>query len=651
MIKWWNRLSISYKISIMMLLFILIIELITIFYIWYFESKVLIEKERQNLTRQLNIQAKQLDNHFAFLAKETRFLASLEVMDDIIAKDLDKRINILIQRRAEDLGENIIILIMNHDSFITSSQNGFIKKKLKDIKQKLDKNFLYFYAPVYSSFEKHSHIGMVVMLYPLKNLTSLSTNNPNKHLWISPPQKLPDFNKPSLKPSIIVSQELSGTLKGWTLHLAYAKQEALLTVKNIETTLFYTFLLAILFLIVVVWILSKKLTKPITTLSKTFQEIIQTKDYSKQVYPNSQDEIGELTVAFNSMIIKTKELLNQLKAQNKIHQDQLIELMGFFNALIKTTTKQETIETALSRIESFSGAKEAHFIKHSISSNSKLPIKMYDYKNKEVKILGSIEFLGLHERKFNANFFNALSKMIKLQLEHISLLQGTKEALEAKSIFLSTISHELRTPLGAILNLTQHLMISANIKEEESAMLRSIEISAEHLLSMINNILQLSKLESNAISVHKENIILNDILEEIFEIVTPLIDSKNLIFQKIITNDKIKISTDINLFKQVVINLLSNAIKFTDKGKITLKLIQHKNSFELFIIDTGIGIDPKNQKYLFESFFQAQTNLKNLKSSSGLGLALSQKVAHLLGGKIKISSQGVGKGTTATFTF
>ena len=67
--------------------------------------------------------------------------------------------------------------------------------------------------------------------------------------------------------------------------------------------------------------------------------------------------------------------------------------------------------------------------------------------------------------------------------------------------------------------------------------------------------------------------------------------------------------------------------------------------------DTGIGINPKNQKYLFDSFFQAQTNLKNLKSSSGLGLALSQKVAHLLGGKIKISSQGVGKGTTAIFTF
>ncbi len=648
--NFWSHLSISYKIFIAMLIVFSTVQIITIAYIWKIESQILIEKEKKNLQRQLVEKALFLNTHMASLAKETKFLASLEVMDDLIANDIDKRISTILKRRADDLGENIAIIAMANNSLIASSTDKLSTKNLKP----LNHDYLYLYAPVFASFDKKKHIGTITMLYPLNNFLNLKTDNPNKLLWLTPPTPVKIFKTPSIKDTIFVSQKLNGILKGWTLNLSFAKEKALMTLKHIQNILLYTFLFTIFLLGGVVFLLSKKLTSPLNKLSLTVKEIIDTKDYTKQAQIDSKDEIGQLCNSFNTLIIKTRELLEDIREQEKIHHIQLMELIHFFNDLINTKTQNETIQTALSHIKTFSKASNATYIhnnEHIDKFQKSFPIRMYDFDTKEIKTLGYFILDNIDEKVINKKLFNSFCKMIKLQLEHIQLLKTTTKALEAKSTFLSIISHDLKTPLGSILNLTQHLMINHNLTENEHTMLRRIEISAEHLLAMINNILQLSKLESNSITPNHNPVNLENILDEIFDILEPLIQEKNL---KLIRSFKVsdpKLLSDKNMLKQVFINLLSNAIKFTKEGEICVDLTKDKDTFIFKVRDTGIGIDPKRQRFLFKPFYQTDIDIENLQSGSGLGLALSQKMAQLIQGNITIYSKGIKNGTTAIFTF
>ncbi|HHS93048.1 MAG TPA: HAMP domain-containing histidine kinase, partial [Campylobacterales bacterium] len=141
------------------------------------------------------------------------------------------------------------------------------------------------------------------------------------------------------------------------------------------------------------------------------------------------------------------------------------------------------------------------------------------------------------------------------------------------------------------------------------------------------------------------------LIEEMIEMVEPLIYEKNLEFTKTLPSNPIFIETDINHFKQVVINLLSNAIKYTNNGNITVTLKKEANNYLLSIKDTGIGIEVEKQEALFSEFYQAHTENSSIKHSTGLGLALSQKVAQLIHGHISLNSEGLGQGCEAQFRF
>jgi signal transduction histidine kinase len=479
MINLWKKLSDTYKILISMLTFIMLIQLGTLVYIWKFESKILLEKERKNLSYQLKISSKQLIFKMNGLERELEFLSILEVMDDVLVNDIDKRIAVLLAKKSKDLEEGIVLEAFNKNRSVSSSVKKFDSKK-----------FLAFNVPLYSSFNRDKKIGSLALLYPFKNLMFLQMDNPHQKLWLTPPLKQKGFIEPQLKESIIVSDILSGKLKGWRVSLAYEKEYALESIKEIENILLFAFLLSVLLLLFVVWVLSKK---------------------------------------------------------------------------------------------------------------------------------------------------------------QIEILKHTQEVLELKRTFLSTMSHELRTPLGSILNLTQHLMVSPRVGDDEVDMLGRIENSSEHLLGMINNLLQLSKLESKSMSVTRELVDIVLVIEEMIEIVEPLIYEKEIILKKSIYNSSIMMVTDVNLFKQVVINLLSNAIKFTEKGTIEIFFDKEDELFKFTIIDTGVGIAKEKQEALFSEFYQAHST--EIKHSTGLGLALSQKVAKLINGEIKISSDGIGFGAKVTFTF
>jgi len=477
----WKKLSDTYKIFISMLLFILFIQLGTLLYILKVESQILLEKERENLKYQLDIDAKLLLNHLNSLKKEVEFLAIMEVMDDILVNDIDKRIGVLLDKKSKDLAEGIVLVAMKDEKVVASSFKSYVQK-----------DFLEFRVRVYASFDRVKPIGFLSLLYPLKNLSQLNMENSHQQLWLKAPITKLGFPLPTVKESIVVSKKLEGVLEGWELFLSYEKKYALMILKEIEHILLMAFFFSLLLLLLVVWLLSKR---------------------------------------------------------------------------------------------------------------------------------------------------------------QINILHHTQEVLQLKRTFLSTMSHELRTPLGSILNLTQHLMVSPHISDEDVAMLQGIENSSEHLLGMINNLLQLSKLDSNAMSINRESVDVLLLIEEMIEMVEPLIDEKDLELKKLLLKERIIIKTDVNLFKQVLINLLSNAIKYTKKGTISISLIEENGAFEFVVLDTGMGIEKDKQASLFSEFYQAHMGENDIKHSTGLGLALSQKVAYLINGKIVIESEGKGRGTKAKFVF
>ncbi|MFO7881316.1 MAG: transporter substrate-binding domain-containing protein [Kosmotogaceae bacterium] len=221
-----------------------------------------------------------------------------------------------------------------------------------------------------------------------------------------------------------------------------------------------------------------------------------------------------------------------------------------------------------------------------------------------------------------------------------------KEIDRLKSVFLANMSHELRTPLNSIIGFTGIILhgISGEIKPEQKKQLTMVKNSANHLLELINDVLDVSKIEAGRVDFSQENINLIDVVKEVLETASYMADKKGLKFEKEI-HDDINIYSDRRRIKQILMNLVSNAIKFTDQGMVKITAMQtHDDSVEIAVIDTGIGIKKEDIKMLFKPFQQIDMSRTKKHEGTGLGLHLSKKLANLLGGDISIESEH-GKGS------
>ncbi|MBA2368667.1 MAG: PAS domain S-box protein [Candidatus Protochlamydia sp.] len=227
----------------------------------------------------------------------------------------------------------------------------------------------------------------------------------------------------------------------------------------------------------------------------------------------------------------------------------------------------------------------------------------------------------------------------------INAIKEAKLANEAKNEFLTTISHELRTPLNAIIGFDQCLLMEMDgpISDQQASSLKKIEISAFHLLSLINDILDLAKIESKKQHLHlsSENIV--KLLGSCIDEIRPLAEQKNLKIDLTFDKPYLLIDIDIKKIKQVLLNLLGNAVKFTEKGKILVELIDRLKEIEIKISDTGIGLTPLEIKKIFKPFSQADSTITRKYGGTGLGLAISKKIIGLHKGSIRVESEkGVG---------
>jgi len=557
----WESLPIVYKLFLALFGGIAIIIIALLSYLWGHESELMLKKEQDILHAQSVLMADDLKSHTDRLQKEILFLSHLEVMDDMVARDMDRRITSVLEQKADDLGESIALFMIAPDNTIpAASKSVKINTTFTEAKAIGDavgkgKSYLFFgqelylFTPIYGSFYTQELLGYLVMSYPLKNFTYQLKSNQNLHRWLTPPASLSSVyqNAPSafdLHEYLYDTIMLSGVLEGWILHYAMPKNEALALLYHFQTIFLSAFGIGLVLIAFLVWFIVRHIVKPLKELSDTAMKISTTGDYTQTVAETGFDEVGIMAHSFNALMFTT--LVN---------------------------------------------------------------------------------------------------------IKRLELLGKTQAALQAKSAFLSAMSHELRTPLGSILSLTQYLITQPNTPVFVCETLDKIENSAHHLLGVINNILDLAKVESGKMEPHITLCEPAVLIQNALDLVSPLAEDKGLKIRTLFEPFEGEFRSDPRLLGQVVINLLSNAIKFTEHGFIDVQLHYHEELFVLEVKDSGRGIRHEALADLFDDFYQVRTKDQNTLEGSGLGLAISKRIALLLKGDLYLRSEGEGKGTIALFHF
>jgi protein-histidine pros-kinase len=214
----------------------------------------------------------------------------------------------------------------------------------------------------------------------------------------------------------------------------------------------------------------------------------------------------------------------------------------------------------------------------------------------------------------------------------------------AKDRFLASMSHELRTPLNAIIGFTGTLLMKlpGPLTNDQEKQLRTIQASARHLLSLINDLLDVARIESGKVELQSQPVSCQRVIQHLVETLGPLASIKGLQFVVDMPHEEIVVETDERALSQILINLINNAIKFTERGCITIALAATKEGgmdTRIDVIDTGVGIKDEDRPKLFQAFTQLDSSTTRRFEGTGLGLYLSQKLATLIGGKLSFASE------------
>ncbi len=278
--------------------------------------------------------------------------------------------------------------------------------------------------------------------------------------------------------------------------------------------------------------------------------------------------------------------------------------------------------------------------------------------NKQKSTRNWILFLGISTFLLAAGLYARLrftKKTQKLLQQKNELIEAEKEKAQAnekaKQLFLANMSHEIRTPMNAIKGMTD-ILIRRNPNEDQKEYLEGIKQSSDSLLIIINDILDISKIEAGKVELEYEPFSINELLNNVHTIMHFKAEEKGLELKKEIPAEQLTVNGDVNRLRQILINLIGNAIKFTEKGSVTTTIQSEKAGDKLnlhfTVSDTGIGVDEDRMGKIFESFEQAYSDTSRKYGGTGLGLSISKKLVELHNGSIWVESE---KGKGSRFHF
>jgi two-component system, sensor histidine kinase len=270
------------------------------------------------------------------------------------------------------------------------------------------------------------------------------------------------------------------------------------------------------------------------------------------------------------------------------------------------------------------------------------PLKNATFLERPVRVgtLLSVVQAALADRKRQYEVRDLLDALEKSKQEAIA-------ASQAKSAFLANMSHEIRTPLGAVLGFAELLMESSISEAEKLAYMQTMKRNGQLLSNIIDDILDLSKVESGQITLESIELSVNELFADIISAFEPLASSKKIALNiEYAPHVPRFIKTDPVRLRQILTNILSNAVKFTNSGSITIRISKMDSKLIIRVSDTGLGISPQQVKNLFLPFSQADSSITRKYGGTGLGLALSKKLARLLGGDLTLVHSELKKGST-----
>jgi signal transduction histidine kinase len=280
---------------------------------------------------------------------------------------------------------------------------------------------------------------------------------------------------------------------------------------------------------------------------------------------------------------------------------------------------------------------------------------------REQQIMGALTVWRRESGNFEPEVVNLLqtfSTQSALAIQNARLFREIEEkgrqlevANRHKSAFLASMSHELRTPLNAIIGFTRLVVrkTEGQIPELQKENLKKSLVSSEHLLNLINGLLDLSKIEAGRMEVFVERFKLDEVIRDAVSTVEPMLKERRVQLRTDIGLDISALNTDREKLKQILLNLLSNAAKFTEQGEIKISACQENGSLKLVVSDTGIGMKQEALAQIFEEFRQADMSSTRRYGGTGLGLTIVKKFVNLLGGDIEVESE-VGKGSKFMIT-
>lgn len=276
--------------------------------------------------------------------------------------------------------------------------------------------------------------------------------------------------------------------------------------------------------------------------------------------------------------------------------------------------------------------------------NKQLKSEIIEHKNTEIALREHEEELKKHREH--------LEELVEERTAELAVAKEQAESADRlKSAFLASMSHELRTPLNSIIGFTSIVLqgMSGPLNDEQTKQLDMVHDSSHHLLNLINDILDVSKIEAGQLEVVFEPFDMREAIEKVVRTVTPLAEKKNLAIVFEIAPQVGRILSDRRRVEQIIINLLNNAVKFSEKGEVHVECQVDGGRLVTRVVDTGIGIKPEDMRKLFEAFQQIDNGLSRLYEGTGLGLSICKKLVEMLGGEIRAESEH-GVGSTFTFT-